>query len=263
MRLALLLLSLFAAAAGLTRKQLLRTAAASGLALPLLRGSPRAVLADEGKGDVDVYFGCGCFWHVQHEFVELERKLLGRDGTALTSRVGYAGGKRLGEGGKVCYHNLRGIADYGRLGHAEVVGMRIPEDKLESFADLYFKLFVKYDVPGMEVFDRNDPMDKGPEYRSLLGLPGGVESPLFPIIERANSKKMKLVAGKGDEPDTLLKRTVYVMDTKDFPFHRGEYYHHFHDDFMPGGKYGKEYNGLRNTLFDAGMLDSTGCPDTV
>ena len=53
---------------------------------------------------VDVYFGCGCFWHVQHEFVEAERKILGRKDKELTSRAGYAGGTN----GKLqpCYHNL-------------------------------------------------------------------------------------------------------------------------------------------------------------
>lgn len=47
----------------------------------------------------DVYFGAGCFWHVQHEFVEAERKLLNRKDKELTSRTGYAGGlKTDGEG---------------------------------------------------------------------------------------------------------------------------------------------------------------------
>ena len=32
-----------------------------------------------GGDMVDVYFGSGCFWHVQHEFVEAERKYLSRN----------------------------------------------------------------------------------------------------------------------------------------------------------------------------------------
>lgn len=31
-----------------------------------------------------VYFGVGCFWHVQHEFIDTERKVLGRQDSELT-----------------------------------------------------------------------------------------------------------------------------------------------------------------------------------
>ena len=65
---------------------------------------------------IDVYFGCGCFWHVQHEFVEAERKILGRLDDEITARAGYAGGKAGALDGKVCYHNAANIADYGKLG---------------------------------------------------------------------------------------------------------------------------------------------------
>ena len=88
-----------------------------------------------------VYFGVGCFWHIQHEFVEAERTLLGRSDAQLSSRTGYAGGKGIGSEGQVCYHNLRGIADYGKLGHGEVVGMDLPEDKIVDFGKVYFSLF--------------------------------------------------------------------------------------------------------------------------
>lgn len=43
--------------------------------------------------------------------------------------------------GVVCYHNLLGVADYGSLGHGEVVGMKIPESSVGDFANEYFKLF--------------------------------------------------------------------------------------------------------------------------
>jgi hypothetical protein len=32
---------------------------------------------------------------------------------------------------------------------------------------------------------------------------------------------MKLVPGKGDEPDTLKDKTIYVYDTAQFPFYPG------------------------------------------
>ena len=53
------------------------------------------------------------------------------------------------------------------MGHGEVVGMKIPSDKYADFAKEYMKLF---DKKG----DRPDKGDRGPEYRSLVGLPGGV-----------------------------------------------------------------------------------------
>jgi hypothetical protein len=89
----------------------------------------------------DVYFGAGCFWHVQHEFVLAERNLLSRKDSELSSRTGYAGGFKTDEEGRVCYHNFQSVADYGKLGHGEVVGMSIPEEKVGDFAVEYFKLF--------------------------------------------------------------------------------------------------------------------------
>jgi hypothetical protein len=102
-------------------------------------GNNQAAAADTPTESV--YFGVGCFWHIQHEFVEAERKLLGRNDRQLTSKAGYAGGKSTGSEGRVCYHNLQGIADYGRLGHGEVVGMDIPTSKIGDFAAVYFSLF--------------------------------------------------------------------------------------------------------------------------
>ena len=89
----------------------------------------------------NVYFGAGCFWHVQHEFISAERSLLNRQDSELTSLTGYAGGFKADNEGRVCYHNFQGVADYGKLGHGEVVGMSIPEDRVGDFSVEYFKLF--------------------------------------------------------------------------------------------------------------------------
>lgn len=70
-----------------------------------------------------------------------ERKILGRNDHQLTSAAGYAGGTSTGDEGRVCYHNFQRLADYGKLGHAEVVRMDIPHSKIGDFADLYFSLF--------------------------------------------------------------------------------------------------------------------------
>jgi len=234
--------------------------------MPLLLASldsRKTARADSGNS-MQVYFGAGCFWHIQHEFIDQEKRSLGRDGLRLTSLTGYAGGKSIGEKGRVCYHNMRQVGDYGRLGHAEVVQMTIPEPMLKDFATRYFNLFVKYDLPGITIVDRADPQDKGPEYRSLLGLPGGIHSSSFPIIKDAAKEVLgdswKLVEGQGNEPDTLLKKTIYVMDSEKFPFHVAEMYHQFHNDFQ-SPPYGKEYNHLRDTFRERGVISETGCPE--
>ena len=73
---------------------------------------------------------------------QAERDLLGHSDNELTSLAGYAGGKSIGkEGAQVCYHNMQSIADYGQLGHAEVVGMKLPASHIVDFAKVYFALF--------------------------------------------------------------------------------------------------------------------------
>jgi hypothetical protein len=66
---------------------------------------------------------------------------LGRKDSELTSQTGYAGGSAIGKEGQVCYHNMQSVADYGRLGHGEVVGMSIPAEEIVPFTEYYFSLF--------------------------------------------------------------------------------------------------------------------------
>ena len=109
----------------------------------------------------------------------------------MTSLAGYAGGTKVDRaetGPLVCYHNMQGVADYGDLGHAEVVGMSIPEWSYGDFARQYFSLM---DLNG----DRPDKGDRGAEYRSLIGLPGGVDSSLFATLEEAAGDLVSLTAG--------------------------------------------------------------------
>lgn len=203
-----------------------------------------------------VYFGAGCFWHVQHEFVGEEVAALKRGPTTISAVSGYAGGQRLGPNGKVCYHNMQNFADYGKLGHAEAVQLEIPESELPRFCKKYFELF------GTRGY-RHDPQDRGGEYRSVLGLPGGVDSPMFSVVEEAAAKSpggMRLAKGRGDEPDTIGDKLVLVYDSNTFPFYAGELYHQFHNDFM-GPAYGQSYNALLTSRFKAGAIGTTGCPD--
>ena len=56
--------------------------------------------------------------------------------------------------------------------------------------------------------------DRGSEYRSTIGIPGGVSSDIFPSIEKAlakSGKQLKLLEGKGNDPDTLNEKVVWVL----------------------------------------------------
>jgi len=225
-----------------------------GTALAALASPTSAAQPTSVTDPVSIYFGAGCFWHVQHEFTLHEAADLERRGVDITAVSGYAGGTKLGEKNRVCYHNMQQFADYGRLGHAEAVQVTIPADRVESFARKYFSLF------GTRGY-RHDPQDRGGEYRSVIGLPGGTKSALYQTVAAAaKDSPMQLVAGVGNEEDTLATKSVVVMDSNAFPFYPAEVYHQFHNDFQ-GPAYGAAYNSLQTTLRKAGKIDLTGCPD--
>lgn len=142
------------------------------------------------------------------------------------SLAGYAGGLNANKDNLVCYHNFQGIADYGSLGHGEVVGMTIPEDRYVDFATEYLSLFGKD-------LDRPDKGDMGPEYRSLIGLPGGSSNKLYDTFANVAKQRGFIVKeGQGNDPDTLFKKTIYVMDSNKFPFYPAEVYHQYHGNFL-------------------------------
>jgi hypothetical protein len=111
--------------------------------------------------------------------------------------------------------------------------------------------------------DRVDPQDRGGEYRSLIGLPGGTKHTSYPLVEEAAEKAgFKLVEGKGNDGDTLGKQIVFVYDSLKFPFYQAEVYHQYHNDFQ-SPPYGKEYNQLVNLALEEGRIKATGCPDRI
>jgi peptide methionine sulfoxide reductase MsrA len=225
---------------------------AASISVPLI-SSLQANAVEDNDELIDVYFGCGCFWHVQHEFVEAEKRILNREDSSFTARAGYAGG--LGPSDKVCYHNALQEGDYGSLGHAEVVGLRLPASSLESFAMEYFKLF---DEKGNRP-DQN--VDRGPEYRNLIGIPGGSKSPYATKIvsaSQAMGDKLDFAVGKGNDKD--LRAVSFIMDTAKFPFHSAEQYHQFHDGFNLGENYPSSYNNLATKLASEGKLVDSKCP---
>lgn len=197
--------------------------------------------------DINVYFGCGCFWHVQHEFVLAEQRVLGRTGGAITSRSGYAGGTP--GSGSVCYRTSPG------QGFTEVVKLTIPEDNFTEFAQVYWSLFVG--------INRVDVQDVGLAYRAAVGLPGGTSSPLMAQLNAAQAGRVvqtfSLRAGQGSDPDTLGQALVWVYDSSQFPFYQGEMYHQFHDDMVEN--YPPAYNNLLSELFQACKLAPTACPN--
>ena len=86
---------------------------------------------------------------------------------------------------RVCYYTGLPGSVYEDLGHAEVVQVDLKgnaeasEDQMRRFAETYFSQFRKT-PKGMQ---RLDPQDAGPAYRNVVGIPGGVRSPLFKILE--------------------------------------------------------------------------------
>ena len=91
-----------------------------------------------------VYFGNGCFWGRQKDFVDTEMQL-GRDVSTSTAIVGYAGGKSNSK--PACYYYNAPDTLYERQGHAEVVQVGIDSSKAEKemgvFAETYFSQFRK------------------------------------------------------------------------------------------------------------------------
>jgi len=215
--------------------------------LTLLQGG----LAQD-PASITVYFGSGCFWHVQHEFIKAEQSLLNRDSSTYTALTGYAGGNRLNSFGHACY------GDYGGLGHTEVVVMTIPSSKLADFAVVFWDLFVGK--------NRVDVMDIGPDYRAAIGVPGGFASQYLQVVNASQAGRaardgfwFELKEGQGDDPDTLGQALVWVYDTERYPFYQAEVYHQFHDDFMPGGNYPQSYNALQAELLADQRIVRTQC----
>lgn len=101
--------------------------------------------------------------------------------------------------------------------------------------------------------------ESGKQYRELIGLRGGVQSPIFPALQEASEGKFSLVKGSGDEPDTIGQNTVHVYDAKAFPFRPAELSNQFQDD--PPERYVSDYRELNDKLRKVGMIFTTGCPE--
>ena len=106
---------------------------------------------------------------------------------------------------------------------------------------------------------RADPRDTGCEYRSVIGLPGGMHHKAVAVMRGdVAAKAMRLMQGAGDDGDTLVEKTVLVYDSNKFPFDAGELYQKFHDDVV--GTYGQQYASLRASALERGTIAVASCP---
>ena len=62
----------------------------------------------------------------------------------------------------------------------------------------------------------------GAEYRHIVGLPGGKNSPLFSELERANDELFILKDGIGSDLDNLYDNSNWIMDSTEFSYYQGE-----------------------------------------
>ncbi|CAE8631166.1 unnamed protein product, partial [Polarella glacialis] len=237
----------------------LAAATAAGTGGEMQNEGASAAKPGEPARSVDVYFGQGSFWHLQHELALLEGSSMGRTGASITARAGYAGGKPP-KNGPLCYQNLENPQrDHAVLGHAEVVAVSaVPADKLREVAQVFFDAVSSPppEVPG----DQPEP-EQGPEYRPMLGLPGGKDSPFLKEIQAANNCRMQLAQGQGSDPLIAGNKVVWIYDSDIFPFFQAELYHQFHDDV--GARYPADYHKLKEALVRAGPLEPLDCPDPV
>jgi len=218
-----------------------------------------------------VYFGNGCFWHTQYDMVVTEQKVggafgpIGRQDSNVTALVGYAGGLYQSQSGAVCYHGLPSM-DYSKMGHAEAVSVElISSDPTKSRAQVaalaraYFHHGFQMRYDGR--MQRLDPQDEGPEYRNVIGLPGGKSNAdWWPVIEAVNAAHGKMPLLNGSASDLQDDFVVYVYDSLRFPFFRGEAYHQFHPNDVVGRPVPDSYlHDLKKTQAALGRLESTGC----
>ena len=118
----------------------------------------------------------------------------------------------MGPGGLVCFHGAQPHTVYEGLGYAEVVQVTLqPRER----PDEYNRLQASQEMAALmnDYFGsfrgggQRPTTNQGYQYRNCIGLPGGMLSPLYNQILKANVHSMNLVKGKGDDPD--LPNTVY------------------------------------------------------
>mmetsp|Transcript_41832 Transcript_41832/g.98049 ORF Transcript_41832/g.98049 Transcript_41832/m.98049 type:complete len:387 (+) Transcript_41832:69-1229(+) len=235
----------------------------------LIEDAPEHHVNDPSRS---VYFGQGCFWHTQYDTVVIEQ-----DGTSpfggrldheVTSLVGYAGGRYESPSGTACYHGFP-ATDYGRLGHSEAVSVEldnitgpVAQAQFRALAEFFFEHGFNSVSGGRR--ERLDPQDKGPEYRNVIGFPGGMSNAeLWPIIEATNTFNMPLIRGYGGPgDDTKDDYVVYIYDSLEYPFYRAEASHQFHTNDVIGRPVPESYTRtLKQVQEGLRRIGGEGCMD--
>jgi len=206
---------------------------------------------------VRIYLGNGCFWARQYLFVaRLEQAALKRQSAEITALAGYAGSTRTGVDSSACYHNAANFSDYDLLGRAEVVQVDVPGEALDDAFSTFFSSFIEL---SKGIWERPDVFDVGAEYRSLVGIPGGLQNvQAMSALRRANLHNMTLHEGRGSDTDTLGTNSVFIMDSDKFPFIQAELCLQFHDDQVV--KYPASYHAVKDVLEKDARIVRTNCP---
>ena len=193
---------------------------------------------------------------------QYEKLVLHRSGPDVTSVAGYAGGSPPDPSTpNLCYHNSVNQADYGELGHAEVVSLTLPgSDAVKAASKVFFLDFRELE-PGQ--WTRRDVFDRGSEYRALIGIPGGVDGPFYKQVEEANEEVhgLKLMPGVGGDDDTIDTGVVWVYDSEEFAVGQAEVCLQFRDDNPAYSEpYSEAYHELAGELEGVGKIMNTTCP---
>jgi len=188
------------------------------------------------QDQVPVYVGAGFFHDAQDVLVKAEQELLGRGPAELTASAGYAGGTVTNHLGAACYD------DYATNGHAEVVQVMVPHNHITDFASAFLDLFKG--TARMDI--------KGSAQRAVLGVPGGMGSPVVQEVIKAQvgfSAEFKFLAGSGNDAHAPGQSVVWVYDSNFLPFFQAELHHQFNNDVT----------GLRQRVLGRCHLKPTGC----
>lgn len=249
--------------------------------LPASAGPGDATEPAAGPTGTAVYLGSGCFWHTQYDFYVAEQNPRGsfqRTDATVTAKVGYAGGFGEGAGGRVCYHssvNMPGTDYHYALEHAEAAEVVLDDGprRISQFQEILVAFWEEFDVQDGSIW-RLDPQDEGAAYRPVIGLPGGVDSDLYPVLEQSNAahKQIPLQPGHDlsargtpgtDTSEPGVSEVIYVYDTALFPFYRAEQFHQYHPNYVIQRSVPESYlNDAKARAAALGKIDPTGCPDT-
>lgn len=157
-------------------------------------------------------------------------------------------GRRLALLERLCYNGLLGAPDHVSLGHAQVVRVTLPTGKISDFTKTF-----------LEQLKERIQAQQGPQFRAVIGIRGGMNSEYYPLISEACDGKVKLVKGEGNEPDTFGTDTVYVYDSRKFPWRPAETSNQFRDD--PPVYYDRDYKEIYEKQKRLGIILRTGCPE--